>query len=819
MRAGPVTGHGGRARVRGASPRWRWLRDRRIRTKLGLILLLPVLAVVVLTGVSVASAARRSADASQARELVAAGGTAARLAAQLQRERAAAALVFASSNSGSAMAGYRQQGEATDRLVAELQAGLDGVDVPANLRPLVGRVRGDLAGLAPLRQKVAAAPDAVLSVVAFRYRAVIADLIGYRQALGQVGVASSTANGLRAAAALSQGVESLGQLQVATVRVLAAGRLTPAAQQEIVAANTGTTEALQTFTDLAPSGWPAVLNSRIGAGPQILRAERLQGVVTRAQPGTALGLDTDARGWSTAMGARIDVMHAVEADLDGRLLTAVTAERDAQRRTIVTASAVVAVLLVVVVVLGVWVARSLTGSLTRLQLGAMEVAERRLPQMVRELDVHNADPATIDRVLAATAEPIPADSADEVGDVARAFNSVAASAVRVAGEQAALRAAVGAILVSLSRRLQLRADAMMVSLDGLERDEQDPARLKKLFDLDHIATLIRRLIFNLQILAGGRGGQARPVAVPLIELLQAAGQEIDAYTRIQPVNVDDGVLVAGEAADELIHLLAELLDNAARYSPPTTQVLVEARRIGDQLHIHVRDEGIGMSAADLQTARDRLANPRRLDFRTTQQMGLPVVGAIAHRLGIKIDLRSEPRHGTRVDLTLPNGLFTRGRPTVYVPTSVEPAPALTRAVHAAPAPPATWPPVPAAATHRTVEPVIYHQLASDPARSWFHPTPSTPDGELVGVSAGWPAAARAATSAPSAEPVRTTPGGLPVREPGQRLIPPADPATTQPLAPVQRHADRLRQQMSAFQRGLGQAGRRQTYNLAKGDQP
>jgi Nitrate and nitrite sensing len=492
VRAALVTGHTDRARERRPRLRRRWLRDRRIRTKLGLILLLPVLAIVALTGVSVASAAKRAADAGQARQLVAAGGAAARLAAQLQRERAAAALVFAESNSVSAVAGYRQQGEATDRLVAAFEAGLDGIGLPDNLRPLLVRVRDDLAGLAALRQKVAAAPDAVLSVVAFRYRAVIADLIGYRQALGQVGVSSSTANELRAAAALSQGIESLGQLQVAAVRVLAAGRLTPAGQQEIVAADTGVTEALQTFTDLSPPDWPAVLNSRIGGGPQILRAERLQGVVTRAQPGTGLELDTDARGWSTAMGARLDVMHAVEADLDGRLLAAVTTERDAERRTIVTASAVVATLLAIVV---------------------------------------------------------------------------------------------------------------------------------------------------------------------------------------------------------------------------------------------------------------------------------------------------------------------------------------TRAVQPAAVAPPPWPPVSSENAHRTVEPVIYHQLAGDPTRSWFHPTPSTPDGELVGAAAGWPGAARAATPAGLAGPVSTTPGGLPVRQPGQQLIPPAEPASDPPPPPVQRHADRLRQQMSAFQRGLGQAGRRQTYNLPKGNQP
>jgi signal transduction histidine kinase len=736
---------------------------------------------------------------------------------QLQHERAAAALVFAESNSASSLADYKRQGAATDALITEFQAELARTRLPENLEPLMARVDTDLAGLASLRQKVIAAPDAVLSVVAFRYRAVIADLISYRQALGQVGVSPSTANGLRSAAALSQAIESLSQLQVAAVRALAAGRLTPAGQQEIVAADTGITEALQTFTDLGRPNWRGVLNSRIGGGPQILLAERLQSLVTRAQPGTELDLGTDARGWSTAVGARIDLMHTVEADLDTELLTAVTAERDAERRTIYTASGVVAILLVIVVVVGFVVARSLTGSLTRLQVGAMDVAVRRLPQMVRELDIDNADPATIERLLAVAAEPIPADGADEVGKVAAAFNSITASAVRIAGEQAALRAGVGAILVSLSRRLQLRADAMMVSLDRLERDEHDPDRLKKLFDLDHIATLIRRLIANLQILAGGRGGRPRDAAVPLADLLRAAGQEIDDYTRIQPVDVDDTVHVTGEAADELIHLLAELLDNAARYSPPTTPVAVEARRVGDLLHIQIRDEGTGMAEADLQVARDRVANPHRLDHRTTQQMGLPVAGTIAQRLDIKIEFRSVPRHGTRVDLTIPGGLFSRRHTAVHEPTAeLEPISGTVQA-----APPPTWPPIPAAIYPTTVEPVIFEEMRRDPNRSWFHPpasnqaaSPARSDRDLVGVSAGWRAAARAADAASSAVPTETTPSGLPVRQPGHRLIPPAEPITQRP-APVQRHPEHLRRQMSAFQHGLGQAGRRQAHHIAK----
>jgi signal transduction histidine kinase len=685
-------------------------------------------------------------------------------------------------------------------------------ELAGDLKPLLARIDEGLAGLVPLRQKVMAAPEAVLSVVAFRYRAVIADLIAYRQGLGQVGVSASTANGLRASASLSQAIESLGQLQVAAVRALAGGRLTPAGQQEIVAADTGVTEAVQAFGDLGPPRWRTLLNGRIGDDEKILVSERLQGIVTRAQPGTALVLGTDVRGWSTALAARIDAMHSVESVLDAELLTAVTAERDAARRTAIVVSAAVVLLLLVVGAVGWWVARSLTASLERLKASAADVAQRRLPQMVRQLDVEHSDPATVAGLMAAAAAPIPVDGRDEVGQVAAAFNMVTRAAAGLAGDQAALRAGVGAILVAVSRRLQLRADKMMVSLDGLERDEQDPDRLKKLFDLDHTATLIRRLIANLQILAGGRGGRPRDRMVPLVELLQAAGQEIEQYARVHVTDVDDRVQVLGHAADDVIHLLAELVDNAARFSPPDSAVVVEARRVGDQLHIHIRDEGIGMGPDELRAAQDRVANPHRLGRRTTQQMGLPVVGALAHRLKVKVEFRSRPRQGTRVDLTIPAELFTCAMAQRVAGLEERTTELAAIGVGVAALPPVWPPPLPQPGVAvPTAEPLIFDQLWHDPSHSWFR-VPNGGDAATSGshpgpapAPAGW-AAAQAAAVAGAAAPTRTTSSGLPVRNPGLQVIP-VDAPSAAAQVPVQRKPDRVRAQMAAFQHGLVRAGR------------
>ncbi|WP_432975052.1 sensor histidine kinase [Dactylosporangium sp. CA-233914] len=780
--------------------RRRWLRDRRISTKLGLILMLPVAAIVALTGFNVAAAAGRAIDAERARELVGVGGVAAQVIAALQRERAAAALTFVVPGSASAVADYKGRGADTDALVAAFEDGLAATRLPASLEPLVGRIRTELGGLPGLRQRVAAAPDAVLSAVAFRYRSMISDLISYRQALGQVGVSPATANGLRAVAALSEAIESASRLQVAAVRALSAGRLTPAGQQEIVGADSAATEALRTFADLGPQTWPALLNGRLG-GPEIVQAERLQSLVTRSQPGRELALGTDAQGWSTAMGARIDLMHAVEADLDTGLLRTVTAERDSERRAVFTALGAVAGLLLVVVVVGAVVARSLTRSLVRLQHDAIDVAENRLPEMVGRLDVYNADPATVQRLLAQAGEPIPADGADEVASVAAAFNKVTRSAVRIAGEQAATRAGVGAILVALSRRLQLRADTMMASLDRLERDEHDPDRLAILFQLDHTATLIRRLIFNLRILAGGRGDLSRTDAVSLRDLLRAAMAETDDYRRVDVVAADEGVQVDGEVAAELIHMLAELLDNATAYSPPESSVEIEARQVGDQLHIQVRDNGMGMTEAALDAARSRIAHPP-MDHQTAERMGLPVVGMIAQRLNIKVEIRTEARFGTRVDLTVPRALFRVQPAVTHTPPVLAPA--------IPPGPPAGWP-LAAGVSAATVEPVIYHELTARSA--WFHPEaepdPGAVTAELVLVRAADDR--HAATGADFDVHGRTTDGGLPVRRPGQHVgenLRPQPPEESPNPVPVQRDPNSLRQRMSAFQAGLSQAGRR-----------
>ncbi|MGC4855373.1 nitrate- and nitrite sensing domain-containing protein [Micromonospora sp. DT4] len=793
-----------------------------------LLLVLPLVATLALTGVLAAGAATAASQAEQARQLVALGGAASQFAAQLQRERVAAALVLARGSSAATLEEYRRRIALTDLVARQFDGARAGVRVPQGLQGPLRRLTDQLASLAKLRRQVQAEPDAIASLVVFRYRAVVADLVAYRQGLSQVGVDSGTGNDLRASASLSQAIEALGLMQVAVVRSAGAGRLTPAGQQEIVSADVGFTEAMQAFRTLAPESWQARVNARVN-GKDVLAAERLQGVVARAAPGESLRLGASASSWAAAVDARMDLLHAAERELDGELLGAVTRQRDQQRRTIVTLSVTVLVCLGVMAAVGWWVTRSLTGSLHRLRTGAIAVATDRLPRMVAQLAGDNPSQSTVDEVMAEAAMPIPVHGRDEVGELTNAFNTVVQAAVRIAGEQVALRGTVAAFILSLSRRLQSRADRMMVSLDALERDEEDPDRLEKLFDLDHVATLIRRMVANLQVLAGGRAGRSRPEALALPDLLRAAGGEVDDYKRVHLGFVDNAVLVGRDVAEDLTHLLAEVIDNAARYSPPDTPVMVEGGRVGDLLHIQVRDVGIGMREAALRAARDRLAYPHRMDSATTEQMGLPVVGRIAERLGITVALRSDVGEGTRVDLTVPSCHFstagandpavaappravvderTRELPALSArstpPVALPPPPAWPQAVEALPLTPAPAvgppPPLP-----------VFEQVLREPAHSWFATAEDTSAGGRPVVPEQWRAAAEAALHQPASE---VTSHGLPVRRPGRRVIPTIPTQTRRTLRPL-RDPEALRRRMAAVDHALGAAGRRTHHPLAE----
>ena len=231
-------------------------------------------------------------------------------------------------------------------------------------------------------------------------------------------------------------------------------------------------------------------------------------------------------------------------------------------------SVLTVLLLALVVLITTVVARSLILPLRKLRSDALEVASRRLPETVARLSESE------DAAENAEIEPIGVASADEIGEVARAFDQVHREAVRLAAHEARLRGNLSAMFVNLSRRSQTLAERQLGIIDSLEQSEQDPDRLSGLFRLDHLATRMRRNSENLLVLGGHEDPRKWSQPVPLLDVVRAAVSEIEQYERIA-VNVQPEVLITGRAASDVVHLAAELIENATAFS--SAQVLVTGR--------------------------------------------------------------------------------------------------------------------------------------------------------------------------------------------------------------------------------------------------
>ncbi|MGW4842732.1 sensor histidine kinase [Nocardia brasiliensis] len=299
------------------------------------------------------------------------------------------------------------------------------------------------------------------------------------------------------------------------------------------------------------------------------------------------------------------------------------------------------------------VARSLVLPIRRLRHDALQVAHVDLP---KEIEVVRAGGATPEIA------PVDVNTTEEIGQLARAVDDIHQASLHLAAEQARLRLQIGSMFETLSRRSQSLVEQQLALIEDLEHDEDNTERLQSLFRLDHLATRMRRNGDNLLVLAGTalRRGQLHPVQ--LSDMLWSAVSQVEDYQRVEITAVPDGV-VAGEPAIDIEHLLAELIDNALRYSPPTTPVTVSvARAVDGGYLIEIVDRGLGMSTEDLRAINDRLSSGGEVTVETARRMGLFVVGRLAKRHTITANLRRTStmaqQPGITASVHLPGGLVS-----------------------------------------------------------------------------------------------------------------------------------------------------------------
>ncbi|HEX2286987.1 MAG TPA: HAMP domain-containing sensor histidine kinase, partial [Mycobacterium sp.] len=364
-----------------------------------------------------------------------------------------------------------------------------------------------------------------------------------------------------------------------------------------------------------------------------------------------LGESVNTTEFTRAMQASVDQYRTLAQQLSADLENTVHARTNALRSAALRDTAIIlgAVLTALVVALGV--GRSLVRSIGRLRRSALQVAQVQLPEEIDRLSKGGGVPEI-------TALPVRTN--EEVGQLARAIDDIHFQAVRLAGEHG-VRLQIGEMFETLSRRSRSLVEEQLALIETLELDEDDPVRLDHLFRLDHLVTRMRRNGDNLLVLADTVERHRRSAPVPLPEVLRAAMSEVEDYRRVHLGPTTD-VSVVGAAAGDVGHLIAELLDNALRYSPPESPVSVTVSRAVDAgVLVEVADRGLGMSAEDLRAANERLALGGEVTSETAKRMGLFVVGRLARRHEATVRLRTTAaltdQPGVTASVYLPGSLI------------------------------------------------------------------------------------------------------------------------------------------------------------------
>ncbi|MEV0714262.1 nitrate- and nitrite sensing domain-containing protein [Asanoa sp. NPDC050611] len=643
------------------------LADARIRSKLGLLLLVPLVAVIALAAVRLVDVSRQASDATLIRSLSELSIDVSALTQNLHKERMSAAAFLAAPEARADP--YNLRVRSTDALVTTYHARRANLpDLPGTVESRLAAIDGHLAGLSAIREETLARGQMSVAEAVLRYGVVLDDLVAYGEALGQVSGEGDLGESLRAMAAFARAKAATAEEEAVVFDALSSGGLSQEQFPGFVATLTSQQEAFVAFAGSASAAQQAAVDRTV-TGDASLLADQISAQLTRS-----VGEDAPfpAAVGSPAIGAVTDLMRYAESNLERDLLgQADDARGDAVRQATVEGTLVLTVLLVALL-LAIVIARSLNRSLFRLRDGALTVANHGLPEAVGRLrELEKVGEGGVEEIVDGVRDPIKLTNRDEVGEVAAAFNVVHREAVRIAAEQAALRTSVSAMFLTLARRSQTLVDRIIGELDSIERGEEDPKRLAKLFVLDHLATRMRRNDENLLVLAGADTAPPRGEDALLIDALRAAQSEVESYNRIEFGTVDPDISVSARAVNDVVRILSELLDNATRFSPPHTVVVADARRIRDYVVVQIEDRGLGLDDDQLEALNQRLSAPSPVDVAAFRLMGLAVVARLAARYRILVELRRTLDQGTVALVTLPAEIVVvpkqAGRPPTLLP--------------------------------------------------------------------------------------------------------------------------------------------------------
>ncbi|GAA4806832.1 sensor histidine kinase [Streptomyces ziwulingensis] len=640
------------------------LRNWRISTRLVSLLALPVVAATSLGALRINQSMDDIQQLDNMKLLTEMTKQATELAAALQEERDQSAGPLAH-NSASAATAVKGDREKTDRALKNFLDSSEDIDSASKdgnlqgVRDTVVGLASDLNDLSKIRTAAYQSKDNSTQTVE-AYHRLVTHLLDLSQDMAEATSNPDMIQRTRALSAFSAAKEYASVQRAVIAAALPASNTTAGDLSEndrlyAEAALQSQRSELRSFTSIYGGGSEDLLKPIEENNPTIEASDKYAGRVL-ASEGAIKGMEKQSyQDWLDDSSSKIQQMSNIEHTLLEDMEQKARELRAESEREAILSGALILIVLGVSLVGAFVVARSMIRSLRRLEETATRVASDRLPELVKQLS--ESDPQDVDTSV----ESVGVHSRDEIGKVAAAFDDVHREAVRLAAEQALLRGNVNAMFTNLSRRSQGLIQRQLSLISELESREADPDQLSSLFKLDHLATRMRRNGENLLVLAGEEPGRRWTRPVPLVDVLRAAASEVEQYERIELASVPT-TEVAGRVVNDLVHLLAELLENATSFSSPQTKVKVTGHALPDgRVLIEIHDTGIGLSPEDLAAINERLAAPPTVDVSVSRRMGLFVVGRLSQRHGIRIQLRPSDSGGTTALVMLPVDVAQGGR--------------------------------------------------------------------------------------------------------------------------------------------------------------
>jgi signal transduction histidine kinase len=585
---------------------------------------------------------------------------------QLQGERGAVASAVADgsiANNEDTANVFRQ----TDAAISELRDKIGILDLAdAESKGRYNYAFNKLSQLAPLRNLARSGtyPDlAVLSA----YNAVIDPLVQLGRELTTAGNATG-----QGPSRLSAAVQTIGQAkerasQLDALLMVSAVRnsfRSSTVQNEAEAAAAGFDSSIAEFFAIATPDEQQQYNDGYSGTEVDKRRDFAQAALSGSDPNAPL--DFDLKTLRDASTAANNKLRGVETNLIASLRTQASGLASEATATAWKVALIVVGAMLAALALMLAMTQSLVNPLRRLRRGALKVANVTLPKTIERI-LDDANPVEAAKNAVA---PMPVDTSEEIGQVARSFDVVHERAVRLATEQAVLRDNVNDMFVNLSRRTQALVERQLSELDKLEQNEQDPDQLAQFFVLDHLAARMRRNSENLLILSGVGVARRSSKPVPITEVIGAAQSEIENYARVV-VTAGPDTLVQGRVVNDVVHLMAELLDNATKFSAADTKVTVTSTHVrSGELAVQISDSGLGLSEEELADINKRLVNPPPFDLAVSRRMGLYVVARLAKRHDIKVRLHGEFNSGTSAVVVLPKSITSPAPPASPPPPPV-----------------------------------------------------------------------------------------------------------------------------------------------------